>query len=275
MSKSKKLLSGWRVILTLFATTMLCEKIGTVTIPIGNAKIMLLPLLFSMIIGLFLTLFKPVTWISKDYGETANEFVVTGIAIFMGKISINCGAQLDSVLSAGPALLLQELGNAGTMLLALPLALLLGFKREAVGMTHSVAREGNVAFVAAECRTLDCPEGRGVMTTYIVGTLLGGVFMSLLSSIISSLNLFHPYSLAMACGVGSGSMMVAAMAPLIELFPNMAEQITAYAGMSNVLSTCDGILLTILIYWPLANFMYRKLEPVIGRKGAKDGRIRN
>lgn len=269
MEKTKKLCSAWKVILTLFAATMLCEKIGSVSIPIGGISIVLLPLLFAMIIGLALSLLKPVTWINESHGGVCDDFVVIGIAIFMGKIAINCGAQLDQVISAGPALLLQELGNAGTMLLALPLALFFGFGREAVGMTHSCAREGNVAFVAAECGTLDCPEGRGVMTTYIGGTLLGGIFMSALSSILATSHIFHPYALGMACGVGSGSMLSAAMAPLVKMFPDMAEQISAYAGMSNILSTSDGIILTILIYWPLANFMYAKLSPVIRKKKAK------
>ena len=40
-------------------------------------------------------------------------------------------------------LVCQEFGNLGTILVALPIALLLGFKREAVGMTHSIAREKN------------------------------------------------------------------------------------------------------------------------------------
>lgn len=269
MEKTKKLCSAWKVILTLFVVTMLAEKIGSVTIPIGSTSIILLPLLFSMIFGLILALAKPITWINETHGEVCDDFIVIGIAIFMGKIAINCGAQLDQVISAGPALLLQELGNAGTMLLALPLALIFGFGREAVGMTHSCAREGNVAFVAAECGTLDCPEGRGVMITYIGGTLLGGIFMSAMSSLIASMNIFHPFALAMACGVGSGSMLSAAMAPLVSMFPDMAEQISAYAGMSNILSTSDGIILTILLYWPMANFMYKKLSPVLGKKRAK------
>ena len=42
------------------------------------------------------------------------------------------------------ALAFQELGHAfGTMVLALPLALLLGIKREAVGATFSIGRENS------------------------------------------------------------------------------------------------------------------------------------
>lgn len=265
MEKTKKLLSGWKVILTLFVVTMIFEKIGTIAIPIGGVTIVLLPLLFTMLAGLILTLLKPIKWVNQDYGETSNDFLTIGITLFMAKISINAGAQLETVLAASPALLLQEFGNAGTIFVALPIALLMGMKREAIGLAHSCAREPNVAFVAGKCGTLDCPEGRGVMTTYIVGTLFGGIFISLLSSLLASTSVFHPYALAMACGVGSGSLMAASMAPLINMFPDMAEQISAFAGMSNLLSSIDGIVLTILIYWPLTNFLYNKLEPVLGR----------
>lgn len=265
MPRTKELLSGWKVIVTLFAVTMLFEKIGSISIPIGGITIVLLPLLFAMLSGLILALAKPITWVTKEFSGQANEFLTIGITIFMGKISLNAGAQIEQVLEASPALILQELGNAGTIFVALPIALLLGMKREAVGLAHSCAREPSVAFVSGKCGTLDCPEGRGVMTTYIVGTLLGGIFISALSSIIASTGLLHPYALAMACGVGSGSMMAASMAPLLNLFPEIAEQISAFAGMSNLLSTVDGIFLTILIYWPLTNFLYNKLEPVLGR----------
>lgn len=45
----------------------------------------------------------------------------------------------------------------------------------------------------------------------------------------------------------------------------MATEISAYAGMSNTLSTADGIFVTIFIAYPLCNFLYKKLEPIIGR----------
>ena len=132
-------------------------------------------------------------------------------------------------------------------------------------MTHSIGREPNIAYIAEKCG-MNSPEGRGIMITYVVGTLVGSIFLGALASFLATATPFHPLSLAMACGVGSGSMMAASVAPLMETFPQMATEISAYAGMSNTLSTADGIFVTIFIAYPLCNFLYKKLEPIIGRK---------
>lgn len=264
-SRMSKIMSCWKMILVVFLATMVSEKIGTIKIPVGSGSIMFLPLLYCMIICLILALIKSFKFIgSKVDCEVADNIVIIGIAVFCAKIGVNSGAAIQSVISAGPALILQELGNLGTILLALPVALLLGFKREAVGMTHSIGREPNIAFIADKCG-MNSPEGRGVMITYIVGTLFGSIFLGALASLLATGTPLHPLSLAMACGVGSGSMMAASVAPLMEAFPNIATEISAYAGMSNTLSTADGIFVTIFIAYPLCNFLYRKLEPVIGR----------
>lgn len=250
--------------ITVLLIIILSENIGMIKIPLGPGSIMFLPMLYAMFIGLIIYLAKPIKFIERPQAEAANAFVVLGISIFMAKIGISSGAALADVIKAGPALIFQEFGNLGTIFLALPLALILGFKREAVGMTHSIAREPNVGLIASKYG-LDSAEGRGVMITYIVGTLIGTIFMGLMASVLASATPLHPFSLAMATGVGSGSMMAAASAPLVELFPELETQITAYAATSNVLSTADGIFMTIFIGLPVCNFLYKKWEPVLGK----------
>ena len=49
----------------------------------------------------------------------------------------------------------------------------------------------------------------------------------------------------------------------------MKESITAYAGASNLLSLAGGLYLSIFIYLPLTEWLYRKLYPILGRKGAE------
>jgi hypothetical protein len=98
----------------------------------------------------------------------------------------------------------------GTLALGLPLALLLGIKREAVGATFSVGREGNLVIIG-EKYGMDSPEGRGVLAEYITGTVLGALFIAVLAGFIASLHVFEPRSLAMGAGVGSGSLMAAAI----------------------------------------------------------------
>lgn len=83
---------------------------------------------------------------------------------------------INDIIMAGPALILQNFGNLGTIVFALPVALLLGFKRECIGMTHSVAASPNVALISERYGS-DGPEFRGVMVVYVVGTVFGTIFM--------------------------------------------------------------------------------------------------
>lgn len=264
MSKVQKLLKNWPLHLAMLAIVVVFEAINTITIPTPIGGISLLPMLFAMVAGLILFLIKPLKCIKEEQSHLSGDFVMIGIGFLLAKVAVNTGIQLENVLKAGPALILQELGNLGTILLALPLALLLGFGREAVGMTHSISREPNVAYIATKYGS-ESAEFRGVMVTYIVGTLLGTIFMGLMASVLGGLGILHPYSLAMACGVGSGSMMAASSASLAAAFPEMAEQISAYAGTSNVLSNADGVVMTVILGVPMCNWMYNKLYPAIGR----------
>ena len=57
----------------------------------------------------------------------------------------------------------QEFGHFfGTMAIGLPIALLLGIKREAIGATFSVGREPSLAIIA-EKYGMHSPEARGVL----------------------------------------------------------------------------------------------------------------
>ena len=265
MENTKNILKNWPFHLVICVVVLLCEAVNTISIPVSTGSIMFLPMLFAMVVSLILYLTKPVKIVKKEQSVLSSKFVIIAIGIFLAKVAVTSGTQLPQVLAAGPALILQEFGNLGTIILALPFALLLGFKREAVGMSHSICREPNVGYIASKYG-LDSPEGRGVMTVYVVGTLVGTIFMGIMASALGATGLLHPYALAMACGVGSGSMMAASSASLVSAFPEMAEQITAYAGTSNVLSNADGIVMTVFIGLPMCNFLYRKLEPLFSRK---------
>ena len=84
-----------------------------------------------------------------------------GVTLLIAEIGVIIGPTLPQIIAAGPALLLQELGNIGTIFIALPLAVALGLKRESIGMTHSVAREPNVGLIMDKYG-FNSPEGRGV-----------------------------------------------------------------------------------------------------------------
>ena len=49
------------------------------------------------------------------------------------------GPTVSEVIKAGPARILQELGNLASVLIAMPLAILLGMRRESVGACSSIS----------------------------------------------------------------------------------------------------------------------------------------
>lgn len=239
------------------------DSIGQIQIPLGPGKFILFPIFYSLILGI-LSGPQVTKVIQSKQVKAASKLVIVAICPFIAKLGINAGASLEIVLSAGPALLLQEFGNLGTILLAMPLALLLGLKRESVGATHSINRESNLALIT-DMFGPDSPEARGSLSIYIVGGMVGTIYFGFMVSVIALFGIFHPYALGMASGVGAGIMMASATASLAEIYPAMADQISALASASETISGIDGIYMTIFFGIPLCNFLYRKLEPKLGR----------
>ncbi|SMF04369.1 DUF3100 domain-containing protein [Desulfovibrio gilichinskyi] len=241
--------------LLVLALVVVSELIGIITFKVGPGKLVLLPLLYAMFMGIFtgpkfLKLAK-----EKDMFQ-ASTLVGLALLLLMAKYGTLVGPKFYDILEAGPALILQEFGNLATLFLGIPLAMYLGLKREAVGAAHSIAREPNVALIG-DIYGLDSAEGRGVMGVYICGTVFGTIFFGLMASFLAAFQIFHPYALAMASGVGSASMMTAAVGTLSATYPAMAGQIQALGIASNTLSGLDGVYMSLIIALPLSNKLYR------------------
>ena len=224
-------------------------------------SILLLPLIYALILGLALYLAKPIKFVGPKQSKVAEGAMVLFIGVLITKLAISSGQAISSIFQVGPALILQQIGNLGT-LLALPIALLFGFRREVIGMTSSICREPNLG-VIIDKYGFKSPETRGVLAVFVIGSILGTPFISFLSSISASVIPMHPYAYAMASGVGSASMNAAALAPLMHMFPSMATQLEAFAGCSNLLSFCFGIYMCIFVSLPIAEKMYAWLAPHI------------
>lgn len=197
---------------------------------------------------------------SRKDVTAASKLVIVCICPFIAKLGINAGANIETVISAGPALLLQEFGNLGTILLSLPIALLFGLKREAIGACHSINRETNLALVQ-DVFGPESPEARGSLSIYIIGGMVGTIYFGFMTTVVAALGWFHPYALGMAAGVGAGIMMASATASLTAMFPQMAGQISALASASETISGIDGIYMALFVGIPLCNWLYKKLEP--------------
>ncbi len=260
-----------RLFLTVILIVMVSEFFGIKKIPMGPGAVVLLPMLYAVIIGLFITpdlLGKPIQLlrkaISKDEIELAGVMVMLALLPLGVKYGTLVGPNIVKVIQAGPAFLLQELGNLGTILIALPLAMILGMKREAVGATVSICREPTLGIIG-ERYGMNSPEGTGVLGTYMMGTVFGTIFFGLLGSFATGTGL-HPYALAMASGMGSGSMMTAASSSLaMAVEPAMKDTILAYAATSNMLTGVTGMYSVIFIGLPATNFFYKRLDSLRNR----------
>lgn len=235
---------------------VIAEFIGTKKFTVGVGTIVLLPMLYAMVLGV-ITTFKSIKISKEKEMVDAGALVGVTLMLLMARYGTLIGPTLPKIISAGPALILQELGNIGTVLLGVPLAVALGLKREAIGGAHSIAREPNVALIGDKFG-LDSPEGQGVLGVYITGTVFGTIFIGLMASILAAYTPLHPYALAMAAGVGSGSMMTAGVGSLSAMFPDMADMIAAFGATSNMLSGLDGLYMSIWIALPFAEWLYKK-----------------
>ena len=252
----------WKIYFAAVIFIVIADSIGQIKVPLGPGTLILFPIFYAIFMGILsgpqvLKIFK------KKEVKAASKLVIVCICPFIAKLGINAGASLETVISAGPALLLQEFGNLGTIFLSLPLALLFGLKRESIGACHSINRETNLALMQ-DMFGPDSAEARGSLSIYIIGGMIGTIFFGFMATVIASTGIFHPYALGMASGVGAGIMMASATASLAEMFPAMADQISALASASETISGIDGIYLAIFVGIPLCNWLYKVLEPKLG-----------
>ncbi len=257
------------VLAIVFGVVALSELIGNVSIPLGFTKVVLFPFLWALLLCAAISIVQRRLDSSRSHSVAmqtlSGHFVQVAILLFVAKLGFIVGENLRLIVNAGWILVLQEIGNfVGTMLLAMPVALLLGIKRETVGATFSIGRENGIAIIS-ERYGMSSPEGRGVLAEYITGSVLGAVFMALLAAAIAQLGWFSPQSLGMAAGIGSGSMTAAAVGALGSQFPEAASEIAALAAASNLITTVVGTYIILFVSLPFANWFYCKLEPAIGR----------
>ncbi|HWQ61872.1 MAG TPA: DUF3100 domain-containing protein [Negativicutes bacterium] len=255
---------SWRIHVFALIIVVITELIGMKKIALGPATLLFLPMLYAMVIGAVVSWPRlKVLKVPEMKAASAALGVLT--LMLITKLGVGIGPAIEKLLGSGLALSLQELGHFfGTVILGLPIALLLGIGRETIGATYSIDREPNIAIIAEKFGG-DSAELRGTMAVYICGTLFGAIWLGMFAGVMASLHIFHPYALAMGCGVGSGSMMAASSGALQAAFPEIGKDILMYAGASNLLTSTIGIYFALFISLPVTQYLYKKLSPVIGR----------
>lgn len=241
-----------------FVIALAVQFIGQAKIDVGIGAIIIFPMVWGLILGLLVSVqkFKP---LGLDLQRGAAALVGVAVLLLVARLAFNIGPSLPTLLKAGPALLLQEVGHLlGTIALALPLAVLLRMGRATVGATFSLDREPSFAMVSEKYGP-DSDQYRGVLAMYVFGTLFGAVFITLLTSLVANWKIFDPLALAMGAGVGSGSMMAASAASIVAAYPADQEAILGMAAVSNLITTVLGVYVGIYIALPLADKFYKAL----------------
>ena len=240
------------------AIAVVVQLIGQLKIDLGIGSIIIFPMVWGLILGLLVSVqkFKP---LGLDLQRVAAALVGVAVFLLVARLAFNIGPSLPSLIKAGPALVLQEIGHLlGTVALALPLAVLLRMGKATVGATFSLDREPSFAMVSEKYGP-DSDQYRGVLAMYVFGTLFGAVFITLLTSLVANWKIFDPLAMAMGAGVGSGSMMAASAASIIGAYPGDQEAILAMAAISNLITTVLGVYVGIYLALPLADRFYRFL----------------
>lgn len=260
-----------KLYLFAIAIVVIASFIGPFSFKVGPGSVVLLPMVWAILMGAALGLASsrlPAP-LQLDIGLQfkSSAILQAGLLIFTAKLGLMVGSSLPVLARAGWSLAFQELGHfVGTIVLGLPLALLLGIKREAIGATFSVGREPSLAIIA-ERYGMDSPEGRGVLAEYLTGTIFGAVFIAIFAGFVTSLHIFDPVALAMGAGVGSGSIMAAAAGAIAaQQTPEVAKSVATFAAASNLLTSTVGTYFTLFISLPLAVWGYKVLEPILGRR---------
>ncbi len=253
----------WRLYLTVTVISLCAEAIGEHRFSCGVGVIVLFPMLYALIIGIIIASRLKKAFRDDD-ASVIPAMTLCAIYLLVARISASIGPELGLIATLSPAIAFQEAGHfLGTVIVGVPVAVLLGLGREAVGACFSIAREGSLALIA-EKYGLTSPEGRGVLFQYLFGTVFGAMYFGIMTGWIDSLGIFSVLSLSMASGVGSISMMIASSTALSVVHPEMSEQIAAASGMANILTIMFGLYVSVFISLPLTERLYSWLTKMKG-----------
>ncbi|WP_138414724.1 DUF3100 domain-containing protein [Sinomonas gamaensis] len=238
--------------------------IGTYKLQLGPAALVLFPIIWAVIIGGIIGT-QRVRRLSGSSRAVAGFLLEIGIIAFLAALGLQIGPSLAKFTQIGPAILLQEVGHIfGTVILALPIAVALGLGRVAIGASWSIDRESFLAY-ALQRFGVRSGEYRGVFSVWLLGSLFGAVFISLLAGTVGNLGIFDPRALALGLGLGSASMMLGGVGALSLLFPQRAPEIAALAALSNLVTNIVGFYAGVFLSLPLCRRLYRFWSQLFGR----------
>ncbi|GAA1487496.1 DUF3100 domain-containing protein [Brachybacterium sacelli] len=248
------------LLLLVVIAIVVAEGIGIRSLPITSSMtITVLPLVFAVLLTMILGIPAWRKGILRRVYSARNvgfsgAFLIIIMLPLMARYGADVAPRLGEIVSIGWVFLLQELGNLGTVVLGLPVALMLGLRRHAIGSTLGLGREGELAYIS-EKYTLNSDPGRGVLSMYLMGTLFGALFFSVVAPILLGTGL-DVRALAIASGMGSASMMTASSSTLAAQVPQLQDTIVSYAAASQLLTSFIGTYTMVFLAVPLQRALY-------------------
>jgi hypothetical protein len=128
--------------------------------------------------------------------------------------------------------------------------------RTAIGATWAIDRESYLAY-ALQRFGVKSPVYRGVFSVWLLGSVFGAVFISLLAGLLGGVGIFDPRALALGLGLGSGSMMLGGVAALSIIYPQAAPEIMALAALSNLVTNLIGFYAGAFLSLPISLRLYK------------------
>ena len=94
----------YRLHCTVFILVVIAEFIGTIEIPIAkDVAITIMPLIYTMILGLVFYLAKPITWIQRKQARIAEGAMMLFIGVLIAKLAVASGQSINLIFQMGPA----------------------------------------------------------------------------------------------------------------------------------------------------------------------------
>lgn len=257
----------WKIFLLAYIFVLIAELIGRKEFQFGRGMFILFPIFYTIILGVLSgpQVFKI---INETETKAASKLVVIGICLFIAKLGVTAGSNIDIIIETGPVLLLHGFGSLLCIIVALPAAILLGMKREAVGASFSLNREYHMALIN-DIYGPDSFEARGSLSVYIIGGMIGTIYFGFLATLVSMTGLFTPEALGLGSGIGAGIFMASASASLSAIYPESAAAINTLASAGETIAGITGIYMYMFIGIPLCDKLYRILEPKLSRFALK------
>lgn len=261
------------------AVTTLCalvtvgtEYAGALKLQIGTFALALLPLFFAFVITVAVNL--SLSWRRPDAGpliwSCAGRLLQLLTVVFVVRAGVVLGGALPTIVEAGPAILVQGFGKAGTALLAFPAGSVARlrtreYRRHLLHRPGTQHRPGD-----RTVRHLRAGRFRRSRHLHLRHTLRS-LFFSALAGIGSAIPLFDSTAPAMACGVGSGGMTISCAGSLTHGSRDLPQdEILALATASDVLTYVTTVLLGAFIVLPVLERLHRSPTAVRSRLGSED-----